>query len=349
MFKKQYYTLILFALLLSSCVSTPNSIVAGGVNRAQSNHADSIHNVVITKSTATGIFTLDNKSLDFDAKVTISNEDIHELNTYNIEQMEISNSLEKDIVCAYFGEARKPDHIDPVTGILAFGNRLSSDNCVFYGTVKNIFTMYQHGKDFYPFSDALYEDANQVQCGVQVEDAISICDSFIQDINYLDYKLYDIHGFGKNNHPQYYSLTYVKYVEGLPFITNSEYTKVKFYVDKDGVSYVKGGNFTVKDRQSVDTILSLEDAIHILCKSLENLNLSVDDGSYLSQFANEETKGLEIIPIREIALEYTRMLDDTGTLKMIPFWRFFLEGPNGSINRSIILGVNAITGEICLR
>ena len=88
---------------------------------------------------------------------------------------------------------------------------------------------------------------------------------------------------------------------------------------------MKGGNFTVKDRQSVDTILSLEDAIHILCKSLENLNLSVDDGSYLSQFANEETKGLEIIPIREIALEYTRMLDDTGTLKMIPFWRFFLE------------------------
>lgn len=337
-------------ITLSTSRSVPDVIDLNGIRRAQSNNdilPQSSPSMLTFPETYVETFTSNGRTLDINAKVNVSEVDFNRIYTYQMTQNEIPDELSNRIIKAYFGYERTPDDVG-VDDIMQFGDFTDPENYFYlYSTIQEVFLLDNQRHQFYPFEDAVYLDVNNVQCSITPQDAILMCDSFIEEIGFDDYSLDYIQGFGRGNNTQHYKVVYSRRLDDIPYITRAEYTQVEFRVDDEGIGWVKGGLFDVSEKAKVKSMLSLEDAVEKLKDTFAQTDILIFGGSYLSQFSDEETWYLHTYPIREITLEYGLSYHGVG-VAINPIWRFLFDDGNGNGDRSIIYGVNAITGDVYL-
>lgn len=337
-------------ITLSTSRSVPDVIDLNGIRRAQSNNdilPQSPPSMLTFPETYVETFTSNGRTLDINAKVNVSEVDFNRIYTYQMTQNEIPDELSNRIIKAYFGYERTPDDVG-VDDIMQFGDFTDPENYFYlYSTIQEVFLLDNQRHQFYPFEDAVYLDVNDVQCSITPQDAILMCDSFIEEIGFDDYSLDYIQGFGRGNNTQHYKVVYTRRLDDIPYITRAEYTQVEFRVDDEGIGWVKGGLFDVSEKAKVKSMLSLEDAVEKLKDTFAQTDILVFGGSYLSQFSDEETWYLHTYPIREITLEYGLSYHGVG-VAINPIWRFLFDDGNGNGDRSIIYGINAITGDVYL-
>lgn len=337
-------------ITLSTSRSVPDVVDSNGIRRAQSSSdilPQSSPSNLTFPETYVETFTSNGRTLDINAKVNVSDVDCNKIYTYQMTQKEIPDELSNRIIKAYFGYERTPDNIG-VANIMRFGDFTDPESYFYlYSTIQEVFFLDNQRHQFYPFEDAVYLDVNDVQCSITPQDAILICDSFIEEIGFDDYCLDYIQGFGRGNNTQHYKVVYTRRLDGIPYIAKAEYSQVEFRVDDEGIGEVQGGLFDVSKKTMVKSMLSLEEAVEKLKDTFAQTDILVFGGSYLSKFSDEETWYLHTYPIREITLEYG--ISHDGVCVVInPIWRFLFDDGNGNGDRSIIYGINAITGNVYL-
>lgn len=235
---------------------------------------------------------------------------------------------------------------------------LYGENRLYYGDKNNaaIFTTELGGMTFDVNIDIestekeVSEDRNFADgCDFSYADAKKIADLFLEKYNMSDYNF--IQGrieksfspFYGNWRSGFYIFKFTQYANGFPIETvtsdveSSVASDLTVKIDNEGIVGLNLFGLDLNEKKSVhDEIISVENAIDIIEKNIENL--------WLSEFA----------PIVEIRLEYILDKNDNNALELVPCWHFCIDQSELKSldiqtqrdNDTNDLCVNAITGEL---
>ncbi len=192
---------------------------------------------------------------------------------------------------------------------------------------------------------ALKEKQNAC-CEISYSDARKIADSFLVEGGFDNYcfnkgDIIPVSSQGGRKISGYYDFQYYQYVDGFsletvsPDVYNGVASDLNIRVDDDGIVGLRVCGLNLYDKQELNGIMTVEEAIDLIENQLSEL--------WLSEYA----------PIVEIRLEYLLDELDNGSMVLVPCWHFCIDETELKIqpidiqreNDTNDLCVNAVTGE----
>lgn len=178
---------------------------------------------------------------------------------------------------------------------------------------------------------------------IDVEDAIMLCNNFINETGLFQYKFNNIVTYGKEVGELFHILNYTLDINDIT-INNTHPSNIEFYVTNEGIYTIKGCVFEVLYGTTIDNIISFDDTLNILKKKICNSSLYAD---YTNPFnyVVDENGLIKYFEIYKIALEYVCISASDTAYIMVPAWRFYF-GTNGNIDYNRVLAIDIVNGEL---
>lgn len=135
--------------------------------------------------------------------------------------------------------------------------------------------------------------------------------------------------YGSQGRRPYYKIFFRRTADGMPI---TGYNDLSFWVDSNGIQTISGALYELTAQPISSELLTLEDAVSTL-----------QENAALIDFYGEDT-----LTVGAISLEYIVTLTETQEAVIVPAWRFQIGSDDDTltINRTRVLAVNAVTGEL---
>ena len=277
----------------------------------------------------------DEQKISIDAMVDVAG--VENVRSFSYMSMPLSDDIQKSILEHVWGDGFFDAIYDSRNKMWTLQNSDAVGNYYRFttstalnGTTEEIFNYEYRNVDLYPFEDNLLNSVEDIDIGLSVEEAISICNNFISVLPNCERYVVDyILPFGNNGRRQYYWIVFKQQTDGMRI---TAYEDLKFLVDKNGIEHISGSLYDIGDEIELSNIISLDDAIESLKNNAQFI--SVDDTP-------------NPIFISKISMEYL-VLNPNGTPLITPIWRFQLgtDSDQRNILRERIIAINANTGEL---
>lgn len=197
-------------------------------------------------------------------------------------------------------------------------------------------------------SNNMLKSADEMQIVLTKEEAIALCDKFLNDCGITGYK-YDYTYYYGATQSTFYSIRYYYELDSLPTSSSINdgkgFCNITFFVDDSGLAKIKGNLFdesSFNRKQSINStqIISSKEAISHVEKQAALIRCGNETPEFNKYFSNNG-EGLLYLPIREMKLGYW-FSEDNG-IKLA--WIFFI-GENEAIEKSASFAIDAISGKV---
>lgn len=197
-------------------------------------------------------------------------------------------------------------------------------------------------------SNNMLKSADEMQITLTEEEAIALCDKFLNDCGITGYK-YDYTYYYGATQSTFYSIRYYYELDSMPAsspINNGNgFCNISFFVDDRGLVKIKGNLFdsdSFKREQSIDPaqIITSKEAIDFIDKQAALIRCGNETPEFNKYFSNYG-EGLLFLPIREMKLGY--WFSENNGIKLA--WIFFI-GENEAIEKSASFAIDAISGKV---
>lgn len=294
----------------------------------------SVNGTTVSKT----ITTADGKQILLNAQ--ISTESVENVQQYQYKALPVTDELRQTLFSAFFGERALEAVYDQRNDVWELHNSEAIGDYYLYEHTmamagesvpgEEIFTLQYRDVDLYPFDDNLL--SSFAECGVSVplEDAVSLCSTITGVIAPQDcYTADTILPYGNQGRRPYYKIFFRRTADGMPVIG---YNDLSFWVDSNGIQTISGALYELTAQPLSSELLTLEDAVSTL-----------QENAALIDFYGKDT-----LTVGAISLEYIVTLTETQDVVAVPAWRFQIgsDADALTINRTQVLAVNAITGEL---
>lgn len=193
---------------------------------------------------------------------------------------------------------------------------------------ENAFSLTYRAVDLYPFADNLLASTADCAVSASLDEVISKCNKIMDGIvDRSGYKVDTIQAYGNNGRRPYYKLVYKQIIGNTVF---TSFNDIFFLVDNDGIEKISGAVPSLEEAPMTEKIISLDEA----AASLESNKIQLDlDNS---------------VAVSKITFEYVAVNTDEENTAVVPVWRFLIGASDDeiTINRNIIIAVNALTGDV---
>lgn len=356
---------ILLAISISGCQQSPNTTIKDGVAKAQ-NSGDKImqnqandESSVISNSNdklkdsftnlpkmVTKTYCGKEKTINYNATVNIDSFETKNLCSYKLINREVSDDILKKVSEVYFGDkSNELIYNDKLPGyILGDSTNLNSDYFILQKVKTRILLSGQY-KNLCPYESNIYSINKDLNLNYTREMATLTCEEFAADIGLSDYVLDYVNAYGKTIGTPYYGVNLVMKKDGLPVVSNSSITRSSFYVVNEGIYTINCSLFDLEKMDAVSKIISLDSAISILESEIDKISIHYEKGSIFSDKL-DEFENMKTFPICNITFEYVDRVNANKEHIVSPAWRFVIGDKENYIDRSKVLAVDAITGEV---
>jgi len=361
---KVLFILFLFLLpiaSLSSCASRPNVTVTDGVTIADSqpdNNDEQNSDESSSTSTQTNQSAIVEKNAEIitnssgltiektlqasNAIVTICAsvdvDDIHTVGSYSYTLESITDSFREQLFTSVFGENASKVEYDKLNDLWILKNSDSVGDYYSFDIYTPLsgetisgeksFMLLNQTPNLYPFEDNLLDTVTKSTAKLSPEEAISKCNKILTDIGLEQYYEDYILAYGTDGRHPYYKITYKMYQDNMPV---TAYNDIFFLVDDDGIQEICRSIFSASNPTLDNQIITPQAAVDDLSNNISQVSLSSD-----------------AITVSKISLEYIVVKNLADEPIIVPAWRFLIGATDDQINqnRSLILAVNAISGEL---
>ena len=284
------------------------------------------------------ITTADGKQILLNAQV--NTESVKNVQQYQYEVLPVTDELRKTLFTTFFGERASEAIYDQRNDVWELHNSEAiGDYYLYEHTVamagesvpgEEIFTLQYRDVNLYPFEDNLL--SSSAECGVSIplENVISMCSTITDAIAPQNsYTADTVLPYGSQGRRPYYKIFFRRTADGIPI---TGYNDLSFWVDSNGIQTISGALYELTAQPISSELLTLEDAVSTLQES-----------AALIDFYGGDT-----LTVGAISLEYIVTLTETQEAVIVPAWRFQigLDDDTLTINRTRVLAVNAVTGEL---
>lgn len=197
-------------------------------------------------------------------------------------------------------------------------------------------------------SNNMLKSADEMQITLTEEEAIALCDKFLNDCGITGYK-YDYTFYYGATQSTFYSIRYYYELDSLPTSSpindGKGFCNITFFVDDNGLAKIKGSLFdndSFNREQSINStqIISSKEAISFVEKQAALIRCGNETPEFNKYFSNYG-EGLLYLPIREMKLGY--WFSENNGIKLA--WIFFI-GENEAIEKSASFAIDAISGKV---
>lgn len=197
-------------------------------------------------------------------------------------------------------------------------------------------------------SNNMLKSADEMQIALTEEEAIALCDKFLNDCGITGYK-YDHTLYYGATQSTFYSIRYYYELDSLPTSSpindGKGFCNITFFVDGSGLAKIKGNLFdesSFNREQSINStqIISSKEAISYVEKQAALIRCGNETPEFNKYFSNNG-EGLLYLPIREMKLGY--WFSENNGINLA--WIFFI-GENEAIEKSASFAIDAISGKV---
>ena len=255
-----------------------------------------------------------------------------------------------DIMSVFYGETAKDFAPFEDSAEVYHNSKDASDNSIALfdkGTGK-INLVYRDAAAMDFSSANMLKSADEMSLQITEENAISLCEKFLQKCNITGYK-YDCTNYYGATQSAFYSICYYYELDSLPAsssISNGYgFCNLIFHVDDNGIVEIKGSlfddnSFVRKERIDAAQIISPREAINFVAKQAAVIRVGNQNPKF-DEFFSRNGEGLLYLPICEMKLGYWFSKNDGIKLS----WIFYI-GENGTIDRGATFAIDALTGKV---
>ncbi len=283
-----------------------------------------------------------NQDLTLDIDAVVNTENVERVSMYTYYPLEMTDELRLEFFDAYF-----QDRADEVF-------RYTYGNATYHWMLKTEDEEYHYsyGLQQLPVEQLNYSVRNPYMVyrtldvlpplssvGFSLDSALDKCapllDVFAKDAVYKPYVIRPCGIAVGNNEPAGYGywITYRRIVDGMPVSASLD---MRFCVSKEKVFYMCWTIYDIEEIPLTQKIIGVDEALR-----------SLQDNTELIFRHSLGSLPMDVLPIREVTLEYIVLRGDDCNGTVTPVWRF-LVGENDEqkdMFRDRIIAVNALTGE----
>lgn len=357
--KKSLFFLIL-VFILSSCQQAPKPIEKGEVNKATNKNEKRIEqeikdegkiekNLLSLPKTLEKTYKGNKNTLNINANINALVPKDFNLYTYYLNTNQISKELQKKIIKTYFGD--KSDQVfynEKLCGYMFGDDKILGSEYVTFLDHPNLILISAHKKNLNSFEDNIISNKEKSNFNISLDNGIDICKNFLEEIGLSNYSFDYAVPFGKIKGEHFYEINFCLFQNDMPVVCKENKTKFSFWVTNEGIYRIKGQLITLKEKEKISNIISLDTAIKNLESEIDNISLFYGQNSIFSNKV-DSLGNMTIYPICEIKLEYIIRSQNNKDYIATPAWRFIIGEKEKYIDRDKILAVDAITGEIIFK
>lgn len=197
-------------------------------------------------------------------------------------------------------------------------------------------------------SNNMLKSADEMQITLTEEEAIALCDKFLNDCGVTGYK-YDYTYYYGATQSTFYSIRYYYELDSLPTSSPTSdgkgFGNITFLVDDHGIEKIKGNLFdndSFNREQNINPtqIISSAEAIGFVEKHAALIRCGNETPKF-DKYFSERGEGLLYLPIREMKLGY--WFSEKNGINLA--WIFFI-GEDDAIEKSASFAIDAISGKV---
>lgn len=283
-----------------------------------------------------------NQDLTLDIDAEVNTENVERVSMYAYYPLEMTDELRLEFFDAYFQD--RADEVFRYTyGNATYHWMLKTEDEEYhysYGLQQLPVTQSNYSVyDRYMVYKTLYVFPPLNSVGFSLDSALDKCapllDVFAKDTVYRPYVIRPCGiAVGNNESAGYgYWITYRRIVDGMPVAASLD---MRFCVSKEKVFYMCWTIYDIEEIPLTQKIIGVDEALR-----------SLQDNTELISRHSLGLLPMDVLPIREVTLEYIVLRGDDCNGTVTPVWRF-LVGENDEqkdMFRDRIIAVNALTGE----